>query len=93
MPLEPWLRVSGDVFEAFLKEQCEKSSLIDVRFGWIVTQVIEGPTGVETRVIEPQTGVEQVIHSQYGVGCDGASSLVRKSLGINLDGSPLYPPL
>jgi FAD-dependent monooxygenase len=90
MTLEPWLRVSGDVMEAFLKEQCEKSPLITVRFGWSVTHVIEGATDVETRVQNPLTGGEEVIRSQYAVGCDGASSLVRKSLGIDLDGGPMY---
>ncbi|KAJ5669812.1 hypothetical protein N7462_010882 [Penicillium macrosclerotiorum] len=90
MPLEPWLRVSGDLFEAFLKEKCQNSQLIDVRFGWTVTHVIEGPTGVETRVNNPHTGEEQAIHSPYAVGCDGASSSVRKGLGIDLDGGPLH---
>ncbi|CAI7584784.1 unnamed protein product [Penicillium viridicatum] len=90
MPLEPWLRVSGDIMEAFLKEQCEKSPLITVRFGWGVTQVIEGATEVETRVRNPHTGGDKVIRSQYAVGCDGASSLVRKSLGIDLDGGPMH---
>ncbi|KAJ5909079.1 hypothetical protein N7495_001761 [Penicillium taxi] len=89
MSLEPWLRVSGDLMEAFLKEQCEKSPLITVRFGWGVTQLIEGATEVETRVRNPHIGGEKVMRSQYAVGCDGASSLVRKSLGINLEGGPL----
>lgn len=94
MPLEPWLRVSGDVMEAFLKEKCEESHLVTLRFGWSVTQVIESATEVETRVRNPHTGGEKVIRSQYAVGCDGASSLVRKNMGIALDGGPMYasPP-
>ncbi|EKV05045.1 hypothetical protein PDIG_38730 [Penicillium digitatum PHI26] len=65
MSLEPWLRVSGDVFETFLKERCEQSPLVNVRFGWAVTHIIEGDTGVEIRVRSPHTGGEEVIHSQH----------------------------
>jgi len=89
MPLEPWQRISGDQFEALLKGRCDRNPLIDVRFGWAVTAVTEGDDGAEVVAVNPHTGFSQSIRCRYAVGCDGASSIVRKSLGIELDGGQM----
>lgn len=41
---------------------------------------------VRATVLDHRTGEEEVIQAKFVVGCDGASSGVRKSLGIPFDG-------
>jgi FAD-dependent monooxygenase len=88
MPLEPWGRISGDVVEADLKERCVKDPLVDVRCGWTVTDTTETESGVEVKVTDPE-GQERSLRGAYVVGCEGASSVVRKSLGIEMVGGQM----
>ena len=46
--------------------------------------------GVEVRA--ERDGVQQIIHAAYVVGCDGAHSGVRQSLGIELEGGDYEMP-
>src|SRR5262249_10229225 len=49
--------------------------------------------GVSAVIIDLESGRRERIETQYLVGCDGANSLVRRSLGIGLDGKTLGHPL
>ncbi|PYI09956.1 FAD-dependent monooxygenase [Aspergillus sclerotiicarbonarius CBS 121057] len=89
MPLEPWQRVSQEVFEAWLKELGEENPMIDVRFGWKATTARELDDSAEVQITDARTGAEKTIRSRYAVGCDGANSVLRNSLGIELDGGPI----
>lgn len=88
-PAEPWQRLSQVVFEKWLKEICDKDPLIDVRFGWKVESVEEGTNDVQTTVTNVETGETVKVTSDYVAGCDGASSRIRKALGLSLDGGPM----
>ncbi|KAH5729245.1 hypothetical protein HBI20_057630 [Parastagonospora nodorum] len=88
-PREAWQRISLIVFEAWMKELCVKNEMIDARFGWKVESIEERDGRVRTVASCSKTGATTEILSDYAVGCDGASSKVRKSLGIQLDGGPL----
>lgn len=90
MPLEPWQRVSQEVFEAWLKDLGDQNPMINLRFGWTASSAKELDGGAEVVVVDTSTGAEKVIRSKYAVGCDGANSVLRKSLGIELDGGPMY---
>ncbi|KAF7596245.1 hypothetical protein BBP40_002778 [Aspergillus hancockii] len=68
--------------------QCERNPLIDARYGWAVTGVAEDDNTVELAVLT-SNGEPLKIRCSYAVGCDGASSVIRKGLGIALDGGPL----
>lgn len=46
----------------------------------------QSENGVQTTVKNRTTGEEFIIYSKYLVGCDGASSPVRKSLNLNFKG-------
>jgi 2-polyprenyl-6-methoxyphenol hydroxylase-like FAD-dependent oxidoreductase len=48
----------------------------------------ETADGIEARVTDLVSGRAEIVTAGYLVGCDGASSLVRESLGIGLDGLP-----
>ncbi|KAH7385826.1 FAD-binding domain-containing protein [Pyrenochaeta sp. MPI-SDFR-AT-0127] len=89
-PREAWQRISQVHFEAWLKVLCEEDPMIDARFGWKVQQVEEYNNKVETTATFLKTGLRTKFISEYIVGCDGASSTVRKSLGMPLDGGPTH---
>lgn len=89
LPLEPWQRVSQEVFESWLKDLADENPLIDVRFGTKVKSASELETGAKIVAIDATTGAEKEIFSRFAVGCDGANSVLRTSLGIELDGGPV----
>lgn len=88
-PLEPWQRVSQAIFERWLKAICDEDPMIDLRYGWKVEAVEEGLDNAKTTVTEVDTGSSLTLTSDYVVGCDGASSKVRNSLSIDMDGGPM----
>jgi FAD-dependent monooxygenase len=91
-PQEPWQRISQAIFEKSLKAICDKDPLIDLRFGWKTISVAEETSQVFTTVEAPD-GKRHVYSSRYAAGCDGGSSTVRRSLGIPIDGGPMYERL
>lgn len=91
-PREPWQRISQAIFEKWLKGICDQDPLIDLRFAWKTTSVVEEPDRVLTTVEAP-SGEEHIFSSRYVAGCDGGSSTVRRSLGIPIDGGPMYEQL
>jgi len=46
-------------------------------------------TGVTAEIVNLESGNLERIEADYLVGCDGANSIVRRSLGIGLDGQTL----
>lgn len=88
-PCEAWQSISRVHFEAWLKRQCEQNPMIEVRFGWKVQDVEEGDCQVKTVATDLKTGSTMEFVSDYLVGCDGASSVVRKALSLPLDGGPM----
>jgi len=49
--------------------------------------------GVTAELVDVVSGRRERIEAEYLVGCDGASSLVRRALGIGLDGKALGHPV
>lgn len=88
-PAEPYQRLSQAVFEKWMKSVCEKESMIELRYGWQVDSVEEKDDCVRTTVTEVATGKKETFISEYVAGCDGASSRVRKSFDIPVDGGPM----
>lgn len=88
-PREPWQRISQSVFERWLKAICDKDPLIDLHYGSKVESLEEGEDVVKVQVTDTGAGVTTTWISDYVAGCDGASSRVRKSLAIPLDGGPM----
>lgn len=78
-PLEPYQRISQEVFEAWMKTVCDDHPLIDVRFGWKLESIKEMPDGVAaevSRTAEPESKPHH-FNAKYAVACDGASSRFR----------------
>lgn len=84
-PLEPYQLVSQNDLEPLLKEVAESTPNVTVRFGCELTDFAQDSEGVDVLVRAPD-GVEKKIRARYLVGCDGGASIVRKKLGIKLEG-------
>lgn len=91
--LEPCARISQIVLEPIFKDKLENNChLVDVRFGWKLVSFQQDEDGVTSTIKSTKTGEVKTIRSQYLAGCDGAGSVVRNGLGINLhEISPLNP--
>lgn len=76
------------VFDPLLADAVLERGLTDVRYGHHLTALTEHDDGV-TATLETGDGDEVIVHADYLVGCDGAASTVRQSLGIPFDGQQL----
>lgn len=83
---EPPLRCSQIFLEEELKAKAETLASVDLRFGWKLTAFEDHEGHVSARIENTETSEVSEITARYLVGCDGGNSLVRKSLGIELEG-------
>jgi 2-polyprenyl-6-methoxyphenol hydroxylase-like FAD-dependent oxidoreductase len=84
LPLEPYQLISQYTLEPLLKSVADAMPNVDVRYGCEFQGFEQGTDGVRARVKRGNT-IEQFT-ADYLVGCDGGSSLVRRQLGIKLQG-------
>jgi 2-polyprenyl-6-methoxyphenol hydroxylase-like FAD-dependent oxidoreductase len=75
------MRQSQIVYEAILKELVEKEPLVHAYWGYSFGSLTETDDGVLSNVVDP-LGNPVVIRSRYVIGCDGAGSQVRSSIGL-----------
>lgn len=85
-PLEPYMRMSQIVLEPTLKKELDASPLAEVRFGWEFVTCRQDENKVYSTIREVATGKTEEVVSDLLAGCDGGSSQVRESLGIQLSG-------
>jgi 2-polyprenyl-6-methoxyphenol hydroxylase-like FAD-dependent oxidoreductase len=85
-PVEPGQRISQITLEPVLRAHCRRHPRIDLRLGWHFDSLTQDADGVTSHLVDMDTGARFAIRSRYVLGCDGASSQVRRSLGIGLDG-------
>lgn len=88
MPREPYQRCSQAIFEAWLKPRIEADPLITAIFGVKFETLTEDENGVTSSLVD-QSGKRHVVKSSYVIGCDGAGSKVRQSVGITMAGGPV----
>lgn len=84
-PVEPGQRISQITLEPVLREHCQRNPRIDLRCGWRLDSIDQDQEGVTSHLVDVLTGVRQAVRSRYLIGCDGASSQVRASIGIGLN--------
>ncbi|KAI9929414.1 hypothetical protein MW887_000884 [Aspergillus wentii] len=89
MPREPYQRCSQAVFEAWLKPFIDAHPSVESHFGLKFESLEEDDEGVTSHLVDVTTGQIHVVKSTYVVGCDGAGSRVRRSIGIDLTGGPV----
>jgi 2-polyprenyl-6-methoxyphenol hydroxylase-like FAD-dependent oxidoreductase len=83
--LEPYQLVSQNKVEPLLKEVAERTPNVTVRYGCELMDFAQDDDGV-TVYARNRAGAEQTLLGSYLAGCDGGRSIVRKKLGIKLEG-------
>ncbi|NQU69545.1 MAG: FAD-dependent monooxygenase, partial [Rhodospirillales bacterium] len=73
-------------FDPILAEKVKSIPRVSVRYGTRLESFDQGKTGVRARLLDTRSGEERLIAADYLVGCDGAGGIVRRQLGIPLDG-------
>ncbi|MFJ5226526.1 FAD-dependent monooxygenase [Streptomyces sp. NPDC088400] len=83
----PRLLVPQDIIEDELRLRARESA--EVRLQTEVVDFEENATGVRTTMRDLRTGEIHQTRSRYLIGADGAMSMVRQRLGIEIEGNPL----
>ncbi|GAA3669785.1 FAD-dependent oxidoreductase [Arthrobacter ginkgonis] len=87
-PAEPYQLISQYTLEPLLVDALAELESVEVRFDAEVTSFIDDGASVTVRYRNSE-GVESIVQAAYLVGCDGASSEVRRALGFELEGDSL----
>jgi len=72
--------------EPILKRHAEQLEGVSVRFGWRLVSFTAGPPGVRALIEDVRSGEQREIHARFMIAADGARSLVRQQLGIEMQG-------
>ncbi len=84
LPLEPYQLISQYTLEPLLKSVAESIPCVDVRYGCEFIDFKQDAGSVSARV---KTGKGDVqLSALFLIGCDGGASVVRRQLGIKLQG-------
>ena len=71
--------------ERMLRRALERRPHAAMRLGWTLAGFQEGTGGVSATIREGERGRSEAITADVLIGCDGANSDVRRSLGFALD--------
>ena len=83
---EPMFHVNQMYVERYLLERVRAVRTVDVRFGWQVDWFTQDETTVRVHARKTDGSAEAIWKAPYAVACDGARSLIRKTLGIAYEG-------
>ena len=83
---EPPHRVSQIFLEDELKRRVDEIAAIESRFGWRLEEFADRGDHVTALARQLDGDGELMIEADFLIGCDGANSLVRRSLGIEYEG-------
>jgi 2-polyprenyl-6-methoxyphenol hydroxylase-like FAD-dependent oxidoreductase len=80
-------------FDPILQSFARTFPHVSLRYRARLEAFEETDNGVRAEIVDLEEGRRERIEAQFMVGCDGANSLVRRSLGIALDGETLGHPV
>ena len=86
---EPPQDIPQTALEPVLKRHAEMQQSVSVRFGWRLTSLVEAPSHVIGQVENVTTGETREIRASYLFAADGARSIVRRELGIDMAGEDM----
>jgi hypothetical protein len=72
--------------EKLLMKRCLADPNVEVLRPWKVTSVAQDGDGVRATIISPVGGADHELTADYLVGCDGAGSVVRRAMGLTMEG-------
>lgn len=81
-PAEPSQRISQIDLEPVLRARCRSEPLIELRCGLRFDTLVQDADGVTSHLVDTMNSETVRLRSRYVIGCDGASSQVRDSVGI-----------
>ncbi len=73
-------------FDPILAEKAKSLAAVELRYHTKLVGFTPDKDGVTVRLANANTGEEQTVRAAYLIGCDGANSLVRRTLDIPFDG-------
>ena len=82
-------RCNQKFFQPVLLAHAAEQPRIRILHRTEITDLAQGEQGVTASVVDLDGGTRSTIECDYLVGCDGASSLVRKSIGSEFVGIPV----
>ncbi len=82
-------RCNQKFFEPVLFAHAAEQPRIRILHHTEITDLAQGEQGVTASAVDLDAGTRSAIECDYLVGCDGASSLVRKSIGSEFVGIPV----
>jgi 2-polyprenyl-6-methoxyphenol hydroxylase-like FAD-dependent oxidoreductase len=82
-------RCPQNMFDPILHAFAAAQKSVRLRYRTRLVSFAQSPDRVIATVENAETGVQEEIAARYIVGCDGARSLVRETLGIAMLGNPV----
>jgi len=73
-------------FDPILAKKAKSVPRVSIRYETRLDSFEQNDTGVRAKLVDTESGEERFIDADYLVGCDGAGGVVRRQLGILLDG-------
>lgn len=74
-------------FDPILKRYARTFLKVELRYHTQLESFEQSADGVTAEVTDTQSGLRSTIGAKYLIGCDGAASITRRQLGIELVGS------
>jgi len=82
-------RCPQNMFDPILLRFCKSLPSVGLRYRTRLIGFTQDENGVSAEVENVDTGKRETIRTLYIVGCDGAASKVRETLGIAMHGKPV----
>jgi 2-polyprenyl-6-methoxyphenol hydroxylase-like FAD-dependent oxidoreductase len=82
-------RCPQNMFDPILREFAAAQPSVTLRYRTRLVSFTQNLQAVTATVENADTGTREQIDARYIIGCDGARSLVRETLGIGMSGNPV----
>jgi 2-polyprenyl-6-methoxyphenol hydroxylase-like FAD-dependent oxidoreductase len=82
-------RCPQNMFDPILREFAASQPSVKLRYRTRLVSFTQNSEAVTATVENANTGAREQILARYIIGCDGARSLVRETLGIGMSGNPV----